>query len=167
MDIGQILVFTGIGGVILFLWNGITNNLPWGNGSVASVDTAPELGKAVDAQLQQGHRALFLSDTVAAIIVARPLSYYSIPRYFALEFVTQVAVALFLSIILSLTASLPLENQILLIFLIASVASIAIYFQYANWWGFSFQLALGSAINLIISWCGVSFILSLLLMTSL
>jgi len=165
MDIGQILLFAGIGGVILFFWSGLTNDLPWGNGSVASVDTAPELGKAVDAQLQQGKHALFLSDTVAAIVVARPLAYYSLPRYFALELLTQVMVALFLAIILSLTTPLALENRLLLVFLIASVASTAIYFQYANWWGFSFRLALGATINLIIGWCGVTMILSLLILS--
>lgn len=158
MEWAQILASAIVGGIILFVWSGITNNLPWGIGSVSNVQEAPELGKAVEKQLELGKRSLFLSDVVAAIIVVRPLSYYSIPRYFALEFATQVSVALLLALIIELTRPLAFEAQMLLIAIIGLMASVGILFQYWNWWGFPAKLVLGSMFNLIIGWMVVSFV---------
>ncbi|MEQ8676367.1 MAG: hypothetical protein RLP44_10575 [Aggregatilineales bacterium] len=155
----QLLIGTVVGGVLLFIWSGITNNLPWGIGSIANIEQAPELGEAVQKQLDLGNRALFLSDVVAAFVVARPKSYYSIPRYFALEFATQLAVAFLLSLIIGLTDALTSETQLSLIVLIGLIASFGTLFQYWNWWGFPARLALGSSLNLVIGWTVVGFIL--------
>jgi hypothetical protein len=159
MELLQILMGTVVGGILLFVWSGITNNLPWGIGSISDVQQAPELGKAIEEQLNVGNKALFLSDVVAAIVVARPITYYSIPRYFAFEFVTQLGVAFLLTMIVGLTDSLAPETQMLLIALIGLTGSMGILFQYWNWWGFPVKLVIGSTLNLIIGWIVVSFVL--------
>jgi hypothetical protein len=160
MNIGMIILGTLVGGVLLFLWNGFTQNVvPWGIKSVKTPAGPDEekIGSAIAAVTTNGMH--LLTKQVTAFMAIRPASFYSAGRYLGIEFLTQVIVALVLTVILALTIALPFEQRLLLTVLVSLVGVAAIDLQYWNWWGFSTKYTLGIATSRVIGHTIVGFLL--------
>lgn len=99
----------------------------------------------------------YVTDDTFSWIVTQPYQNdYS--GYFIKEIITQLIVAILLSIILFLTLQIELKKRMLLILVFGICASTAIYGQLMNWWGIPTSYALGVSLNLIIGWILVSYI---------
>lgn len=158
MQISQILLSVGVGGVLLFLWTGFTQNvLPWGVKSVRQHHEQDALGSTLADVLPSG--MLYVKHRVAAFIAIRPEQYYAMPRYFAIEFATQLAVAAVLTALLTLTSTLPDIQRFGVIALAAAAGILGIDVQYWNWWGFSTRYTLGVALNRLMGYLLVTFVL--------
>ena len=127
------LVGTIMAGVVLFLWSGIQNSLPWGLGVLGNGSKNENLPEALKADI--GRTAIVTSPDVAALIAVRAGNYYSLPRYFAIEFATQLAVGGVIMGILALTDDLSDGSRLLLVGLAALSSILSSEVQYWNWWG--------------------------------
>jgi len=147
-----------IGGVLLFLWSGLTQSLtPWGIRSVKELETQSTVGEILERQSTKG--LYYIKDKVTAFIAVRTESYYSISRFFIIEFITELLVATTLTSILLLTATQSIYTRLLLIVLTTLTSIFSVDLQYWNWWGFSTIYSLGISINRLIGHLLISFIL--------
>ncbi|MDX2138054.1 MAG: hypothetical protein SF123_08155 [Chloroflexota bacterium] len=161
MDIGSLVAGSLIAGIFLFLWAGLTQALtPWGIRAVKSLDKE-HLGALPDAMQKttppRGMYGVF-NGQVAAFVAVRSGSYYNMPRYFALEFATQLGVGILLTLLLMLTNTITLQDQLLLVGIVALLAQVSIDFQYWNWWGFSSSYTLGFTVNRVLGLLIAAFI---------
>ena len=163
----KVMLSTVASTVILFLWSGLTQALPWGVPTTQNVSvqtSAPETEVPNLIQLPVGSltteefEAYFIdkvstytTDKTFSWIVTQPLrNDYS--RYFALETVTQFVVALLLACLLALTAELDIKRRMLIVFVAGLAAVSGIYGQLMNWWALPPSYALGVSLNLVIGW---------------
>lgn len=167
MEIGTFLLGTGVAGVLLFLWGGLTQALtPWGIRAVKPVpaEEAAGLTTQMHAITPPSRMYAVFDDKVAALLAVKPGAYYNMGRYFAVEFVTQLTAGALLTGILLLTAPLGVGTQLTLVGLMALSAALTIDVQYWNWWGFSPAFTFGLLVNrsvgaLLIAWLLVTWIL--------
>lgn len=150
INVGMLISGSLLGGTVLVGWSGITQKLPWGFRAVGRVDRAPELADQVRRQTGEG--MFFTTDGVSSLVVVKPQNYYNPARYFGLELLTQVAVALVLTVVLSLLYPLASGQKLAVIGLVGLVTALAVDFQYWNWWGFSSRYSLGMAGNRLLGW---------------
>jgi hypothetical protein len=135
-----------LGGVILFFLNGLLQALlPWGTKSVGEVKAPPEVSEAIARKTTDG--MMFTNEGVSAFIAVKPAAYYSLGRYFAVEFVTQLLTGAILAGVLMFTLGQPIEQRLLLVALVAFASITSIDLSYWNWWGFSNRYTLGVAVN--------------------
>lgn len=162
MDIGAWLIGTVVTGVFLFLWAGLTQAVtPWGIRAVKPLgkESVGDLTSSMQQTTPPSGMYGVFDDRVAAFMAVRPGSYYNMGRYFAIEFATQLIVGAALTGILLLTGALPMGERLLLIALVGVLAEAAIDLQYWNWWGFSTAYALGFAVNRIVGYLVIAFVL--------
>lgn len=158
MELLTIVLSIVIGGFVLFMWTGFTQNvLPWGVKSVRQHDNKDTLGGQIGSVMTDG--MLYVKDEVAAFIAIKPASYYSTGRYFAIEFFTQLVVSGVLTTILALTNGLEDSQRLLIVGLVALAGIGSIDLQYWNWWGFSSRYTLGVAVNRLVGYLLAAFIL--------
>ena len=149
MDWFSLLKGAIAGGVLLFLWSGLTQSLtPWGIKSVKEFEDQSAVGEILERQPTKG--LYYFKDKVTAFIAVKPESYYSITQFFIIEFITELFVATTLTAILLLTATQSITTQLLLIGLTTLTGIFSIDLQYWNWWGFSTIYSLGVSINRLI-----------------
>lgn len=161
--------------LLLFLWNGLSQLLPWGIPtaqkitvqSEANIREVPKLLKLKPNTLTSpefdttfNHKiSTYSTDATFSWIITQPLQPdYS--GYFIREGFTQLIVGILLSLILLLTQKLKLMLSLALIGIIGSLAFVSTYGQLMNWWGLPASYALGLGINLILGWLLSSFIVS-------
>jgi len=154
--------------VILFLWSGITQMFPWGVPSANTLRStsnsevknfqAPNLKtfkvnelttEKFDEELVNKVNTL-TTDKTFSWIITKPISYYNPMKYFFGEIITQLFVALILTLIIFFTSGLKVNVRILFVVLIGILSSVSIYGQLFNWWGLTIKYALGASINLIV-----------------
>ncbi|MBL7870582.1 MAG: hypothetical protein JNM78_03145 [Cyclobacteriaceae bacterium] len=171
----KIIISTVVSTIILFLWGGISQMLPWGISTTQNINAQtvelPEQIKVSDLiRLQpselttekfesqfNGKISTYATDHTFSWIITQPYQKdYSV--YFMKEVITQLIVAILLSGILFLTLQLKLKTRMLLILVFGLSASTAIYGQLMNWWGIPAGYAFGVSLNLIIGWILVSYI---------
>lgn len=171
----KIIISTLISTILLFLWGGASQMLPWGISTTQNITVQTE-------ELQEQSKvsnliklkpnelttekfedqfldkiSTYVTDNTFSWIVTQPYQKdYS--SYFIKEVITQLIVAILLSITLFLTLQLKLKTRMLLILVLGICASTAIYGQLMNWWGIPARYALGVSFNLIIGWILVSYI---------
>jgi len=158
--------------IILFLWSGLAQVLPWGittsqNISVQTTEpvNAPNLIQLPPDTLTTekfdeqfiGKISTYTTDKTFSWIVAQPLN-VNYAGYFAKELITQFIVALLLSTLLLLTTQLTLITRLVIVGIAALAAGTATYGQLINWWAMPLPYALGVCLNLIIGWLLASFI---------
>jgi hypothetical protein len=148
------LIAAVVGGIVLFLWTGLTQNfLPWG---IKAVDEPKrkedglKVGSAIAEMTTNG--MAIISEPVVAFVVVKPGSSYHMGRYFAIEFVTQLLVGAVLAGILLMTQGQVLETRLLLIALVGLAGVTSIDLQYWNWWGFSNRYTFGLAFNRLVGY---------------
>jgi len=170
MKLVKFLVSVVIVTVILFLWSGISQMFPWG---VPSSNTLRSTSNSEVKNFQAPNLKSFkanelttdkfdeemvnkvntlTTDKTFSWIVTKPISYYNPMKYFFGEIITQLFVALILTLIILFTAGLKINLRILFVVLIGILSSVSIYGQLFNWWGLTVQYALGASINLILGW---------------
>jgi len=153
-----------VGGILLFLWSGLTQSVtPWGIKSVKDIEEASTLGEVLERQSAKG--LYYFKDKVTAFIAVKPEGYYSMTRFFIIEFITELLVATTLTAILLLMASQSITMRLLLIGLATLAGIFSTDFQYWNWWGFSTIYSLGISINRLIGHLLVGFILIKFILT--
>lgn len=158
MDWFSLLKGTLAGGILLFLWSGLTQSTtPWGIKSVKELEERSAVGEILERQSPKG--LYYFTDKVTAFIAVKPESYYSMTRFFVIEFVTELLVAATLTALLLLTAAQPVGVQLVIIGLATLAGIFSTDLQYWNWWGFSTIYSLGISINRLVGHLLVSFIL--------
>jgi hypothetical protein len=158
MDVLSLLKGTIVGGVLLFMWSGFTQSLiPWGIKTVTEFEEQSIIGEILQRQSKSG--LYYFKDKVAAFIAVKPESYYSMNRFLAIEFITQILVALVITILLLLTSAQPVQLRLIFLGLSTTLSILSVDVQYWNWWGFSNLYSVGIAINRLIGHLLVGFIL--------
>ena len=155
--------------LLLFLWGGLTQLLPWGLSTVRTFATtsgdpyvfgadrlqtaAPNTftTSAFESAFGQGISTL-ATDASFSWIVSVPSSAYDPTRYFALELLSQLMVAIVLVAVLATLAPLGPRRAIRVVLLLCVAAMVATYGVMANWWGLPAEYALGMAANLVFGW---------------
>jgi len=165
------LVFT----VLLFLWSGFTQMLPWGVPSTQKItvqsdnntNDVPDLIRLAPGALTTSsfdstfnHKiSTYTTDGTFSWIITQPLTRdYS--SYFIVEIITQFFVGLLLILLLVLTKNHNMQTRMLLIASAGLVAWLATYGQLMNWWALPATYAVGVGANLIIGWLLTCFIVS-------
>lgn len=180
----KIILSTIISTVILFLWSGLSQMFPWGVPTTQTIVTqtnkqtesfqTPDLielpaysltTEKFDEQFANKISTLTTDKTFSWIISA-PIDKYDISGYFIKEIITQVIVAVFLGLLLTLTVSLPNRQRLTLIVIVGLLAVAGIYGQMMNWWGMPAIYALGAGFNLIAGWLIAGFVSSKFLIKS-
>ena len=161
--------------VILFLWNGFTQILPWGiptaqNITVQSEENTKEFPNLIklepntltthDFDKTFNHKiSTYTTNDTFSWIITQPLQTdYS--GYFIREIITQFIVGILLTILLFLTVKLELKTRLIIIFVVGILAFSSTYGQLMNWWRIPATYALGVGINLAFGWIMSSFIVS-------
>ena len=166
------LLSTLVATIILFLWSGLTQVLPWGITTTQNISVqtgkplqAPNMlllepdvltTEAFDGQFVN-KISTYTTDETHSWIVTQPLQ-TNYTGYFVIELITQLIVALFLSAILLLTVRLELLTRLVIIGLAALAASTATYGQLMNWWSIPASYALGVSFNILIAWLLAAFV---------
>lgn len=154
----NILLGIIIGGVILFFWTGFSQAvIPWGTKTAGSHPDPEGLGDKIAEGT--GNGMIYINKRVAAFIAVKPDSYYSLPRYFMIEFITQLLTATLLVLILALTDTLPNDSRLMLVGLVGCITVTSVDAQYWNWWGFSHRYTLGVAVNRLVGFLLAGFVL--------
>jgi len=171
----KIIISTLVSTLILFIWSGMTQMLPWGVSSTQNINvqTTNDQKQAEAPNVQRFEKNTLITEDFEALfnnkvstistdktfswIVTQPIkSDYS--SYFIAEVVTQFLIAFIISLLLAFTIALDNKSRILIIFIAGMGAAISTYGQLMNWWGLPAGYGLGVSINLIIGWLLVAFI---------
>lgn len=167
-----------VAGVVLFVWSGLTQQLPWGvpsanvivSGSSEAIDafqgddverydpyalTTPLFDEKVVNRVNT-----LSTDKTFSWIVSKPIGYYSPAAYLGREFLTQFVTGLLLAAALIVVQPLGLGGQLQAAGLLALAAAVATYGQFFNWWGLTTRYALGVSLNLIVGWLLAAFVVA-------
>jgi hypothetical protein len=172
----KILLSILVSTVILFIWNGLSQAFPWGVPSTQMLSTKNNL-TADDAKMGKlqsfsantfttekfderfnNKVSTLVTDQSFSWIISKPIAYYDMGAYFMKEILTQLLVAIFLSLILFYTIMLNLKTRLSIIGLAGLAAAIGAYGQLMNWWGLPAIYGLGVGFNIVVSWLIASFI---------
>jgi hypothetical protein len=165
------LVFT----VLLFLWSGFTQVLPWGIPTTQkiTVQSDPDSGSMYDLihlppnalttvdfdfTFNQ-HISTYTTDHTFSWIVTQPLK-ATYTDYFIAELITQFVVGILLTILLALTRTYNTQKRMMCISGMALLAWTATYGQFVNWWGMPIDYAVGIGVNLVVGWLFTAFLVS-------
>ncbi len=172
-----LLVFT----VLLFLWSGLTQILPWGVPTAQKItvqsDSAanriPNLIKLEPNTLTTNNFdstfnnkiSTYTTDKTFSWIVTQPLK-TDYTSYFISEIVTQFFIGALLTLLLVLTKNHKIQTQMMFIGIVGLVAWAATYGQLLNWWAMPATYAIGVGVNLIIGWLSTGFLVSRFILKS-
>lgn len=171
------LVFT----ILLFLWSGFTQMLPWGVPSAqkitvrsdSSTHKIPGLIKLQANTLTTSsfdpifnHKiSTYTTNNTFSWIVTQPLK-TDYTSYFIGEAITQFFVGMLLTFLLTLTTHHKIQTRVLVVCIVAILAWTATYGQLINWWGMPPDYAVGVGANLIIGWGLISLLVSRFILKS-
>lgn len=173
----KIFIASMLASIVLMLWNGFSQVLPWG---VSAVKIYTTQENAATEQFQVDNIEKFLphsivtekfdklmanevstvfTDKTFSWIISRPLSYYDMKSYFIRSFFIELIVGLLLTLLSVRTISMRFGDRMIVFMLIALTATIGINGEQMNWWGLPPIYAVGVSVNLLLGWMLVSFIL--------
>lgn len=171
------LVFT----ILLFVWSGFTQMLPWGVPSAQKITIRSEVTANDPADLirRQANElttadfdatfnnkiSTYSTDQTFSWIVTHPVR-TDYTGYFIGELITQFSVGVLLTLLLALTKNYTTQKRMMLIALVGLLAWAATYGQLLNWWGMPALYAVGVGVNLIIGWLVTSFLVSRFILRS-
>lgn len=163
--------------VILFVWSGVTQMLPWGIPTAQNITVQTDeenINSQVPNFVQLPPNSLttegfdeqfidkvstYTTDQTFSWIVTQALN-TNYASYFVYEILTQLLVSIFLSTLLLLTVQLDLQSRMTIVVVVSFMAFTATYGQLMNWWGLPALYALGVGLNLLIGWTISSFIIA-------
>jgi hypothetical protein len=129
----KIVLSTLIGTLILFLWSGVTQMFPWGVPTAQAISAqsskqtssfqTPNLvelpaGTLTTAQFDDqmvGKISTLTTDKTFSWIISTPIAYYDVGSYFMKEVLTQLFVALLLSLMLWQMRQMSMNNRLIFI----------------------------------------------------
>jgi hypothetical protein len=174
----KIIIAILVSTVILFMWNGLVQMLPWGvpttqilNAQSANVVDTKDMKNAINLSVNALTTSQFdeqcnnkistlITDKTFSWIISKPTSNYNMGSYFMKEAFTQFLVSIFLTLILFYTISFTIQKRLSIIAFAAVAAAIAIYGQQMNWWALPLSYGLGVAVNLVLGWLITSFVIA-------
>ena len=169
----KLLLSVVLSTVVLFVWSGVTQLLPWGVTTVQNLTMLPEGDERLagyDVQRVEagvlttprfdesflGRISTYSTDATFSWIVTQPMATdYS--SYFLREALTQFFVAMLLVDFLAETRRWPSAWRISAVALGGVAASIACYGQLMNWWAVPMAYGLGVSFNLVAGWTLAAF----------
>lgn len=165
------LVFT----ILLFLWSGFTQMLPWGIPTAQKITVQTDgIDTAIPDLIQLQPNALttpdfdatfnqkistYTTDHTFSWIVTQPLK-TNYTGYFVGEIATQFFVGILLTLLLTLTSNQKTQTRLLLICVAGLLTWVASYGQLLNWWGMPVKYAAGVGVNLVTGWLLTGFLVS-------
>jgi hypothetical protein len=167
----SILAFT----ILLFMWSGLTQMLPWGiptaqkitvqEESIANeppnlIKLQPNTLTTEDFDSVFNHKiSTYTTEKTFSWIITQPLKTdYS--SYFIGEIITQFLVGILLTLLLVLTKSFKTQKRMMLVGAISLIAWLGTYGQLLNWWAMPATYAIGVGVNLMIGWLTTCFLVS-------
>jgi hypothetical protein len=174
----KIIIAILVSTVILFMWNGFVQMLPWGvpttqilNAQSANVVDTKDMKNAINLPVNALTTGQFdeqcnnkistlITDKTFSWIISKPTRNYNIGSYFMKEAFTQFLVSIFLTLILFYTISFAIQKRLSIIAFAAVAAAIATYGQQMNWWALPLSYGLGVAVNLVLGWLITSFVIA-------
>ena len=165
------LVFT----ILLFLWSGFTQMLPWGIPTTQKITSqsdrianeVPDIIKLQPNTLTThdfdstfNHKiSTYTTDNTFSWIVTQPLK-TDYTSYFIGEIITQFSVGVLLTLLLILTKTYNIQTRMMFIGVVGLVAWVATFGQMINWWAMPAEYAIGVGVNLMIGWLVSGFLVS-------
>ncbi len=169
------LVAVAAAGASLFVWSGLSQQLPWGVSAAQNFSaTSPVALAEVNASAFEPRNltrktpgfytsAAFdeaFSDAVSTLatdrtfswIISIPAERYKPMRYLGVEAITQVGIAVLLLLTLTALRPLPKKDRFRVLGLLALAGGLATYGVMMNWWGLPLQYAVGMVLNLLVGW---------------
>jgi hypothetical protein len=176
--IKQVFISTLVAALILFLWSGVTQMFPWGVPTAQAISAqsakktdsfqTPNLvelpaGSLTTDKFDQqmvGKISTLTTDKSFSWIISSPIDYYNVSNYFIREVITQLLVAFLLSLLIQRLPNVSLNNRLIFVGIMGSMAAIATYGQQLNWWGMPASYAVGAGFNMVLGWLLVAFVVS-------
>ncbi len=157
MTTKQILIATITGAVALLLFDGLFQAIP--NVGIRAVERfeSAELTTAKFSELANQMAYIATEETVSLVAV-KEADYYNLPKFFAIESVSALAIALLLTLLFSKIKLHSLKDKLFLTSGFAMIASFGIHIPYFNWWGFSLPYTVGVVLKTVLGWLLVVFI---------
>jgi hypothetical protein len=153
----QITTATISGGILLFLFDGAFQAIP-GLG-VRAVERLETNGLTTsDFSVLINRMSYLVTDNTVSFIATKSADYYDLPRFFAVEFISALSIALLFAFIFSKVRGLSLIDRLQFTMCFALVACFAIHLPYLNWWGFSWAYTAGVVLKTILGWLLVAFV---------
>lgn len=152
-----IIYATITGAVVLFLFDGLFQAIPnFGVRAVERMETN-DLTTAKFSELTN-RMAYIATDKTVSFVATRPAGFYNVSRFFAIEFLSALAIALAFAILFAKIPMGSLKDRLLLTAGFALAASFAIHIPYLNWWGFSMLYTIGVVVKTILGWTLIALI---------
>jgi hypothetical protein len=157
MQTKKIIIATLVGAITLFLFDGLLQAIPgFGVTAVKRIETnkltTPEFNDL------NNHMSYIVTDNTVSFVATKSASYYNISRFFVVEFISALLIALLFAIVFAKINLHSLRQRLMLTIYFACITCIAIHFSYFNWWGFSLAYTAGVALKTIFGWLLISFI---------
>jgi hypothetical protein len=171
----KIVFATLVSALLLFVWSGVTQMLPWGvptaqnitvqtseseqNSSIPNLVQLPAGSLTTvefDAQFINKISTYTTNDTFSWIVTQPVQNNYT--GYFVGEFITHLIFSIFLSILLLLTVQLDLRTRMVIVAVAGLAAVSATYGQMMNWWRLPAIYAVGVSFNVMVGWTLASFL---------
>ena len=157
MTKSKIIIATVVGTIVLFLFDGAIQAIPdFGISAVESLQTNsltteqfPELSNRM---------AYIITDKTVSFVATKPLAYYSLPKFFAIELLSAFIISLLFAVLFSKFSTSKLSDRLLLTFVFGFIATMAIHIPYLNWWGFSILYTIGMTVRTVLGWLLIVFI---------
>jgi hypothetical protein len=140
--------------VILAVVNNIGFATPIISGAIQTFDDESAVSGPLMEQVGDDYGVYYIQDqqSVLAFFAVQPGASLSYPKYFSVEFASQLIVAFILAAILMLTRDLPYANRVGIVALMAIGAGFIIHSQYGNWWGLSARYGIPAILIFFTAW---------------
>lgn len=157
MTTRQIIIATTVGAILLFLFDGAIQAIP--NFGVRAVERLETNGlTTANFNGLKDRMAYIATDKTVSFVATKQADYYDLSRFFAIEFISALAIAFVFALIFAKTKLKSLRDRLILTFGFSLIASLAIHLPYFNWWGFSIPYTIGVVSKTILGWLLISFI---------
>jgi|GEM_PF-5987628 len=134
--------------IILTAINILGSLLPIGVGDVASVNQSYITSDLpVD---DKSSMALLLTSDRMSFISSRPISYYSLDKFYSRNALMTLVSAVFITFIIYLLRGLELRQRLYVFISFSLLIVSSVHLSYWNWWGFSDRYSLGVSLSTII-----------------
>lgn len=156
MTTKKIIIASIAGAILLFLFDGAFQSIPYvGVRAVTRLETNALTTAAFDTLA--GRMAYIATDKTVSFVATKSADYYHLTRFFAIEFLSALAIAFILALLFAKIKLPHLGERLWLTLAFALVASFAIHVPYLNWWGFSAAYTIGVTLKTTMGWLLLSF----------
>lgn len=159
MIIKQIFLGSLIATFLMVGLNILSSQLPWGVESVTRTETPNHEVDELVAQ-QSESMNLILTQQSMSFVSTRPITYYSMNRFFSINLFLGILSAIFLCLLLHLIREKKMSEKMLIVSLFGLFCISSIHLSYWNWWGFSTVYSFGVSISTLLNLLIITYILT-------